>query len=137
LSKSKKYFTFGLLFTTNLIEMDNSVFKVGFYPHRWKIVGYILLALGILIFLIEWGEDKIIDTKFSAMAFGLGMLNLYFSANKVMDERVIALKFKALSSGFLLTSSLVVLIGLGIPSMIEVYLKREVAFRCVYRFISF
>ncbi|MGR3811338.1 hypothetical protein [Jiulongibacter sp. NS-SX5] len=74
--------------------MRNYVFH---YPHYFRYFGLILLALSIGIFLYRLSEFGIFDlTAFSTPA-AFSLVFIYFSKEKMNDERVVLLKFKALA----------------------------------------
>jgi hypothetical protein len=67
------------------------------YSYWSKILGLIIIALGIGSFFIKHARKDIYDVNELAIGFSWGLVFIFFSKEKTEDEMMQGLKFKALT----------------------------------------
>ena len=83
--------------------MDKSTFP---YSYWTKALGVVLVLTGIFSFFFQHHKKGIFDFNELAMGFSWGFLFIFFSREKVDDELIHHLKFKALTRAVIVTFSL-------------------------------
>lgn len=67
------------------------------YPYYFKFLGLILLAFALFILVKRYLSFGIFDLKAFSTPASFAFMFIYFSKEKDQDERIILLKYKALS----------------------------------------
>jgi hypothetical protein len=77
--------------------------KIFPYAPWFKGLGLILIVVGIISFILRYKKNGVFD--FNELAIGLcfGLLFIFFSKEKVDDEMIHQLKFKALTKAVFVT----------------------------------
>jgi hypothetical protein len=67
------------------------------YAFWMKILGLLVIAAGILSFFLKYGRTGTFDSNELAIGFSWGLVFIFFSKEKIDDEMMHGLKFRALS----------------------------------------
>ena len=78
--------------------MKKSMMPTFIYPRWSKLLGVIIIMIGIIIFLHRMFEYGIVDFAGGSFPVAIGLMIFFFSKEKDFDERTAYLKFKALAS---------------------------------------
>lgn len=81
------------------------------YPFWGKIVGSIIIFIGIIIFLHRIIEYDIFDLSGGSFPVAIGLMMIFFSKEKDYDERIAYLKFKSLAAAVPVAGMITVLIN--------------------------
>jgi hypothetical protein len=71
------------------------------YPRIMKILGLAILLFASTGMLYQYSFREIVDTTTPFNLMSLGLFFIFFSREKIEDERVHQIKFRALTAGFL------------------------------------
>jgi hypothetical protein len=77
----------------------NQALTAIFYSYRLKIIGILLLVWSIISFFLKYANHSIWDFELFAGLFSWGLCFIFFSKEKIDDERIHYLKFRALAWG--------------------------------------
>lgn len=83
---------------------------VSFYSHQLKYVGLGLLVIALVLFIAQWAITGLPNLELSQLST-IGLVFIFFSKEKYNDERIIQLKYKALTIGITLGIIISMLIG--------------------------
>lgn len=72
------------------------------YSYWSKILGLIIIALGIASFFMKHARKDIYDVNEIAIGLSWGLVFIFFSKEKTEDEMMQGLKFKALTRGIII-----------------------------------
>ncbi len=67
------------------------------YPYRMKIVGLLLIIWGLFAFLFKYWRFDTVDLNLIAGLWCWGLVFIFFSREKIDDERIHQVKFQALA----------------------------------------
>jgi hypothetical protein len=76
------------------------------YSYWAKVLGILILGLGIFIFFQRYIRSGVFDLNELAIGFSFGFLFIFFSKEKTDDEMIHDLKFKALARSVIIVFSL-------------------------------
>ena len=83
---------------------------VSFYSHQLRYVGLGLLIIAVVLFIAQWAITGSPNLELSQLST-IGLVFIFFSKEKYNDERIIQLKYKALTIGITLGIIISILIG--------------------------
>ncbi|WP_341226655.1 hypothetical protein [uncultured Arcticibacterium sp.] len=87
--------------------MSTTKSQIFFYPSWVKFAGLALIVLAIGIFVFRIAQYGITDVVGLSAPVAFGLMMVFFSKEKIMDERCVFLKFKALAVSLPVTAVLV------------------------------
>lgn len=67
------------------------------YPYWGRVLGLIIILVGILIFLRRVIQYDIVDFTGASFPMAMGLMMIFFAKEKDFDERIAYLKFKSLA----------------------------------------
>ena len=77
------------------------------YSYWTKILGLMIIIAGVISFFLQYHKKGIFDSNELAIGFSWGLVFIFFSKEKMDDEMIHGLKFKALARaiivGFFIT----------------------------------
>jgi hypothetical protein len=110
------------------MKLSNPTF---IYPRVMKIIGLVLLLFSATGLTYQYLHGQTLDTKTTSRLISLGLFFIYFSREKIEDERIHQLKFRALAAGFvaayMIMFSLSVAYALKVEEFIAVVLMISTA----------
>ena len=75
----------------------NHTFSVFSYSYKMKFVGILLICWGIYSFYLKYHQFHLVDLNLLAGLSCWGLVFIFFSKEKIDDERIHQLKFQALT----------------------------------------
>lgn len=72
------------------------------YSYWAKILGLIIIILGAVSFLLQYQRKGVFDYNELAIGFSWGLVFIFFSKEKMDDEMMRGLKFKALTRAIII-----------------------------------
>ncbi|GAA4433021.1 hypothetical protein GCM10023091_06050 [Ravibacter arvi] len=75
----------------------NGTFGVFAYSHKMKIVGTLLIIWGIYAFISKYRQHDLLDLNLLSGLSCWGLVFIFFSKEKIDDERIHQVKFQALA----------------------------------------
>ncbi len=76
--------------------MSNNYFQ---YPYGFRYFGFGLMILSIVILAYRYFQFEILDLTSFCTPFAFALMFVFFAKEEINDERIVQLKFKALSQG--------------------------------------
>ena len=70
------------------------------FPRIMKIVGCLMILFALIIMLLVYIRKGVLDFVIPAGVVGPGLMMIFFSREKIDDERIHQLKFRSLVAGF-------------------------------------
>jgi hypothetical protein len=71
------------------------------YPRIMKILGLAILLFSVTGMLYQYGFRESVNTTTPFNLMSLGLFFIFFSRERIEDERIHQIKFRALAAGFL------------------------------------
>lgn len=84
------------------------------YPHYFRYLGLTLLVLSMGILIYRFTSFGIFDLTAFCTPAAFSMVFIYFSKEKLNDERVVLLKFKALALAIPIAGLIIVLLDYSV-----------------------
>jgi hypothetical protein len=75
-------------------KITNSFFL---YPLWVKTIGFILIIASAFVFVYRILLFEIVDLSGASSSVAMGLIMIFFSKEKIVDERIVQLKFKSLA----------------------------------------
>ena len=82
--------------------------KKNFFPYsNWtKILGLLIIIAGVISFFLQYHKNRIFDLNELAVGLSWGFVFIFFSKEKIDDEMIHDLKFKALTWAIIVAFSI-------------------------------
>jgi hypothetical protein len=78
--------------------MQKSVAPSFLYPYWTKVLGGLAILFGFIVFFYRLTAYQILDLGGLSSPVALGLIVIFFSKEKIYDERIAYLKFKSLAA---------------------------------------
>ncbi|KAA0992099.1 hypothetical protein [Dyadobacter aurulentus] len=75
----------------------NDTFSVFSYSYKMKFVGILLICWGVYSFYLKYRQFDLVDLNLLTSLSCWGLMFIFFSKEKIDDERIHQLKFQALT----------------------------------------
>lgn len=75
----------------------NNLVNVFAYSYKMKIVGIVLILWGIYSFIAKYWQFHLLDPNLLTGLWSWGLVFIFFSKEKIDDERIHQVKFQALA----------------------------------------
>ncbi|WP_416864155.1 MAG: hypothetical protein ACMVP2_15355 [Imperialibacter sp.] len=91
--------------------MQKSIVPSFLYPHWTKALGGVTILFGLIVFFRRLTEYQIMDFAGLSFPVAMGLIVIFFSREKVYDERIAYLKFRSLAAAVPLGAVVTMLIN--------------------------
>ncbi|WOK07105.1 hypothetical protein RT717_00530 [Imperialibacter roseus] len=91
--------------------MQKSIVPSCLYPYWTKALGGVTILFGLIVFLHRLTEYQIMDFAGLSFPVAMGLVMIFFSREKVYDERIAYLKFRSLAAAVPLGAVITMLIN--------------------------
>ncbi|WP_339815058.1 hypothetical protein [uncultured Imperialibacter sp.] len=91
--------------------MQKSIVPSFLYPYWTKALGGVTILFGLIVFFHRLAEYQIMDFAGLSFPLAMGLVMIFFSREKVYDERIAYLKFRSLAAAVPLGATATMLIN--------------------------